>query len=442
MAIDGIFETSKRALYNSMAQINNTSTNIANVDTEGYKRRQINTTQMLGYNTLDREAVTRIVNQFLENRLNAESSKLSKYESDETLLTQIEDLFAEPDDSALSNVMTEFWNSWNDLATDPESQTNREVVKDKAEQLSNTFHQISADMDRVKFEIGSDLSNTINDANSLIQQIGQINAKIAYAESADLLDQRDQVIEELSNLLNVEVRDSENGLLISTDGQILVSGSDVRKLDTVVYERDGYSQYKLRVEGSNEIEIESGKMSSLLDIYNNSIPEYMSSLNTLAVSLAQKVNAVHVTGYNLSGITGINFFSTGITGAANFTVNSAILEDASLIATSASSNSSGDGSIAQAIYDLQTEANIGSLTFSQYYNNLITSIGNQVEEAADLSESQSNIVLSLQNQRDSVSGVSLDEEMTYLIQYEQSYQAASKLLTTVQDMVDTLLSVI
>jgi flagellar hook-associated protein 1 FlgK len=91
---------------------------------------------------------------------------------------------------------------------------------------------------------------------------------------------------------------------------------------------------------------------------------------------------------------------------------------------------------------LQTEANIGSLTFSQYYNNLITSIGNQVEEAADLSESQSNIVLSLQNQRDSVSGVSLDEEMTYLIQYEQSYQAASKLLMTVQDMVDTLLSVI
>lgn len=442
MAIDGIFETSKRALYNSMAQINNTSTNIANVDTEGYKRRQINTTQMLGYNTLDSESTSRVIDQFIENRLNAENSKLSQYESDETILTQIEDLFAEPDDSALSNVMTEFWNSWNDLAADPESQTNREVVKDRSEQLSNTFHQLASDLERVQTEISSDLDNNINDVNSLIRQIGQINEKIAYAESADLLDQRDQVIEELSELMNIDVRDSENGLLISTDGQILVSGSSTRAVSAVVTEKGGYAQFEYRVEGSNTIEVEAGVLGSLADIYNNSIPEYMETLDTLAVSLAEKVNAIHSTGYNLSGITGINFFSTGITGAANFSVNSAILEDASLIATAGSTDSSGDGSIAQAIYDLQTEANIGSLTFSQYYNNLITNIGNQVEEASDLYESQSNIVLSLQNQRDSVSGVSLDEEMTYLIQYEQSYQAASKLLMTVQDMVDTLLNVI
>jgi len=442
MAIDGIFETSKRALYTSMAQINNTSTNIANVDTEGYKRRQINTTQMLGFNTLDKESISRVVDQFIENRLSAESSKLSQYESDETILTQIEDLFAEPDDSALSSVMAEFWNSWNDLAADPESQTNREVVKDKSEQLSNTFHQLSSDLERVQTEIASDLDNNIDDVNSLIRQIGQINEKIAYAESADLLDQRDQVIEELSELMNIDVRDSENGLLISTDGQILVSGSSTREVSVAVTEKGGYAQFEYRVEGSNEIEIEAGILGSLADIYNNNIPEYMKALDTLAVSLAEKVNTIHSSGYNLSGITGINFFSTGITGAANFSVNNAVLNDASLIASSAAANSSGDGSVAQAIYDLQTEANIGSLTFSQYYNNLITHIGNQVEEASDLSKSQSNIVLSLQNQRDSVSGVSLDEEMTYLIQYEQSYQAASKLLMTVQDMVDTLLNVI
>ncbi len=442
MAIDGIFETSKRALYNSMAQINNTSTNIANVDTEGYKRRQINTTQMLGYNTVDNEAINRMVNQFLENRLCAETSKKSQYENDETILTQIENLFAEPTDAALSNVMTEFWNAWNDLAADPENQTAREVVKDRSEQLTVTFHQLDSDLKRMQSELSSDISNNLEDINTLTRRIAQINAKLAYTESPDLLDQRDLLIEELSDLINVETRDSEDGLLIFTDGQILVSGSNAREIEATVTSGEEHSRFVLKVEGTNAIELESGKMNSLLNFYNEYIPEYMQALDSLAVAITEKVNAIHATGYNLNGVTGINFFESGVTGAANFMVNGAILNDSSLIAASAVAGSSGDGSIAQAIFDLQRGDNIGALTFDEYYNNLITKIGNQLEEASSLNESQSNVVLSLQNQRDSFSGVSLDEEMTRLIQYEQSYQAASKMLMTVQEMVDTLLSVV
>ena len=141
-------------------------------------------------------------------------------------------------------------------------------------------------------------------------------------------------------------------------------------------------------------------------------------------------------------MTGMNFFANNISGADDFRVSEEIFRDPSLIATSSTIDAVGDGSIAQAISDIQFESCVQDNTISDFYNGLISNIGNRVQEAQFMRRSQEMVVQNLENQRDSISGVSLDEEMTKLIEYEQAYQAAARMIATVDEMVQTVLNMI
>ncbi len=448
MAITTIFDISQQALLNNQSAIDTTAKNIANINTEGYKRRRVemtNTTGLSNVNSyLERDDLSRIRNIFVDNRLRMEHENLGKYETSQMVLNNIESIFGEPLDSGLQNIMMEFWKAWNDLANNPESQTAKTVVKDKAVMMTNTFNRIHSDFRNLQEQIGFDINEKVSEVNQLIEQIGSLNQRLSADSSADLLDQRDALIDKLSELIDIDIREYSNReITISLSGQILISQNYSSKLVSTVNYSNNFSFYEFHVEnGETPLDIDGGSLGALLKVNNQDIPEYIEQLNTLAKTMANRVNQVHSLGYNIYGKNKVNFFESNVQGAADFRVSSDILNDPSRIATAQSSGSSGDNTIALAIYDIQNEKLINGATLSDFYGSLISNVGSQVREATFLTESQTKIVENLQNQRDAISGVSLDEEMAALIQYENAYMAASRLIQAADTMIKALLDVV
>lgn len=451
MSFARIFEIGKRSMLAYQSAIDTTAGNIANVNKRGYTRRRVELSELsqgiaglgrigLGVNV---EEVTRIRQRMIEHQLYQETQHLGKFEAGEMMLNQLESVFGEASGAGLSNVISEFWNSWNDLANDPESQANRSIVKDRAIVLANTFNRIHTDMQNMQTQLASEINYKIDNINQVTNQIAQINKQISLSNSPDLMDERDLLIADLAKMVNIKVKEKEDGqVIISTSGLILVSEQFSNELTTTISRDDEYNSITVGFKNMNhQPKITSGQLASLLDVHNNNIPDNIDNLNALANSLADSVNSLHSTGYNLDNITGINFFNSNNGGASDFQVNSAIISDPSLIATrTATTTGPGEGDLALAISNLQHEAIVDGQTASNYYTSMLSVIGSEIQQTEFLFNSQQIIVEQIVNQKESISGVSLDEEMTRLIQYEQSYEAAIKVMNTVDEMMETLLA--
>ncbi len=448
MAITTIFDISQKALLNNQAAIDTTAKNIANVNTEGYKRRQVTNYNITGFGSANgqpgQDEFYRIRNVFVENRLRMEQDNLEKYETSQMVLENIESIIGEPSDSGLQNIMMEFWNAWNDLANDPENPAAKTVVKDKAVVMAHTFNRVYSDFRSLQEQIGYNINEKVDRVNQIISQIYNTNERLGSNSTSDLLDQRDILIDELSTLIDINVHEYENnGITISVGGQILVSDNYCSEIDADATYNNGFSDYKLSIGSNpNTVAINGGSLGALLEINNIHIPNYVEQLNTVAVSLANRVNQIHSLGYNSAGETGISFFSKNIQGANDFSVHEDILSDSTGIATAQSVGASGDNAIALAICDIQQERLIGGMTISDTYNSLVSEVGSQLRESTFMADSQALVMENLKNQRDAVSGVSLDEEMAKLIEYENAYQAASRLIQTANLMLETLLEVL
>lgn len=445
MSISKIFDISKRSLLSHQTAIDTTSKNITNVNNEGYKKRRIDLSNLaLGFNTVSGDGITRIRQRFAESQLWKEHQNLSKYQTDEMLMTNVEDIYGEPEGSGLANVMSEFWNAWNDLANDPESQSYRTVVRSRGILLARTFNRIHQSFKTLQQDVSNDIQEKVLQINQYISQIAKINNQIGIRASNDLLDERDVLITNLSRLLNIEIRENQDkNVTISTGGQILVTGTTVNSIAVSTESVEGNLSTRLFIEGSDrQLDITTGELGSLVSMQNTYIPDQIEKINLLAKTVTERVNALHQSGYNLDGTTGINFFKSGVTQADEMEISTEIDSDPTLIATASVPGEPGDGSIAQALFDLQSDTVINQQSFSNFYNMVVSQVGNDVKEASFLKSSEEKLVQSLQNQRDSVTGVSLDEEMTKLVEYERAYQAAARMIASADEMIQTILNLV
>jgi len=448
MPISSIINIARRALTAHQSAVDTTARNIANINTDGYKRRRIDLSALnsngLRNTGFTQDNMARIRQRFIENQLGYENQNLGKYKMDKMIMTQIENIFGEPNDSGLINVMSEFWNSWNDLANDPESQYARTIVHDKGVVLANTFNRIHSDLINLNQQICNDIHEKVTQVNQIINQIKSINQQISANYSDDLMDQQDLLVTKLTSLMNIDTRESANGeITVSINGQIIVSDDYVNELAVNTSSESGISITNIYLsEGNRPLNINSGEVGSLIEINNRQIPDYIGKLDTLARSIAEQVNTIHYKGYNLDGTTEINFFSDNISGASDFKVSDDVYNDPSIIASGESMDKPGDGSIAQDIFDIQFYQSVQGSTVFDFHNSTVGQIGSKVQESEFLSRSAEMIVQNLQNQRDSVSGVSLDEEITNLIKHEQAYQAAARMVSTVDEMMQTVLNML
>lgn len=434
-----------------------TGQNIANANTSGYRRQDIQfeaTTPSsevaartpsgavyLGTGVTV-SAVRRLQDQYMDTQYRLESQNQGMWESRSNSLNQIETLFPEPGGSGLNNMMDQFWNSWQDLASSPESVPDRTAVIEKATALADRLREVYNGMRTMQMEMNNSVEDKVTNINRIASQIATLNVQITQSSIGDskpndLMDMRDNLLEQLSKAVKVDAQGTTgNDTIVSIDGKTLVQGGHVNEL-SLSKDSTGLSSIKWSDDNS-AVSIRGGELKGLMDVRDGDIPQFIASLNQIASGIVNAVNAAHAAGADTSGNPAGTFFVAG-SDASNIAVNPAVVADPTKVAASGN-GSLGDNSTAVAISKLSSSIVIGGQTISAAYAALVGSVGAKTQEATVQLTAHNSTLTQLQNQRDSISGVSLDEEMTNMIKYQKSYDAAARVVTMINDMLDTVIN--
>ena len=455
------FEIGKRGLLSQQFALNVTSHNISNVNTPGFSRQRAVLRTTTPYNTIqgslgtgvDVVGVQRYRDIFFDTQYRQESQNLGQWSSLYQGLQSLEDTaFAgEPSDNGMSTLMNNFWNSWQDLTTDPENQTYRSNLKEQSTVLVDAFHQKYKFLKDLEQSTNDNITQKVVEVNSLANQIASLNQQISYAELSggkanDLRDSRDLLIDELSKIVDVNVVEQTTGsVTVYVGAMTLVEKNTVNYLDTEKEYEEGVMKSTVVWKGtSSAVRFSNGELSGLYKVRDEVIPEYTDALNQMAETLVTQVNAVHKQGYALDGVTtGIDFFDPNGVTAQNIALSSDVENDVNNIAAASNSNASGDSSNALAIAQLRNSLlmNDGSATIGDFYSSLIGVLGSRAKETEDIKDSQELLLTQIENNRQAVEGVSLDEEMANMIQFQHAYEAAAKVISTMDEVMTTLIDI-
>lgn len=453
-----LLDIARRALSAQQLAMDTVGHNIANVNTEGYSRQRVSLTAAQPAATANGflgqgvtvSSIERVHDEFIESQLQSEHQSLNYWSTRDTYLSQIEGIYNEPSDTGLSSIMSEFWDSWSELATEPDNGSVRENVKQVGSQLCNALNNLYQRFQGLQSDLDEELKVQVSEVNSYLSQIASLNNDIVASENGGSManeyrDRRDLLLEELSGLADVQTVERDDGqVTVTLGGQILVERNQVYELGyTEVSNGNSVVIVPTWEENGQAIDITSGSMYSVMEARDSDIQNELDNLDAIAVAIATSVNEIHQTGYGTDGTTGNNFFAESTSGAQDIALDSYILSDISKIATS-STGEAGDGSVALSIAQIQ-EAKImnnNSITIDDYYASAIGALGIHAQEATNMYENEEAMVQQLENQKASVSGVSLDEEMTLMIQYQYAYQAAAQLITTVDEMIQTIIDMV
>lgn len=448
--ISGIANTALSALTTYTAAINTTSRNIANAETTGYTRQQA-VIESTG-STVNVTTVKRIYDSFVTQQLQSANTDLGKWEAEQETIASVEGIFSDTEDCGLSSVLSDFWNAWSDVAADPSDSTARTVLAGAADTLADTFNSMGYDLTDIQNNIDDSIEETVASINDLTQQIADINQKINTATAAGVdtntyKDTLDSLVLDLSELVDINTSTDSTGQVSIqlADGKSLVEGTTTWSLSTETNSTTGLQDVTWVAESGTETAItddmSSGKLGGYLEVRDDLIPSYQEQLDSLASTIITQINTLQTTGYDLNGDAGVAFF-TG-TSAVDIAVNTAIIDDPSLIAASSTADGvPDDGDNATTLAELQNSLilNSGTSTFSDYYAALVSKIGSDVGSIDAYCSSQSDTVELYKNQRDSVSSVSLDEETTRLLLYQSAYSASAKIMTYLDEMLKTLIN--
>jgi len=451
-------DIARQALAAQQAGLGVTGHNIANVNTPGYSRQRVTfeskAPALTQWGFMGRgvsiQYIERIRDEFVDLEIRTEKQSFGKWEYKERAMKEVEDVFNEPSDSGLGAILSNFWDSWGELANDPQSGSASEWVKQVGSHLVNTFNHLHSRFSSIQTNLDNELKLGVEEVNVLLHQVADLNDKVASTEGRgisanDFRDKRDKLVEDLYELVGVRVIEREDGMVsVTLDGKSLVERSSVtelgirtRSLGNIVVSDPTWAVNK------SSLSMVNGKLHGIVEMRDEVIVDQLEKLDEIANTLVTKVNEIHQTGYGKDGSIGIDFFNNSTSGAGDISLSHSVESDVSKIAASGD-GSSGDGRIAMQIFDLrETRIMSGnSVSVDDFYAAMMGALGVQSQEATFMRENQEFMVQQLENQRSSLSGVSLDEEMTNLIRYQHAYEAAARLVTTVDEMMQVLLDMV
>jgi flagellar hook-associated protein 1 FlgK len=459
----GVLNIGARALFAQQRAIDVTGKNIANVNTPGYSRERINMTPSapidspigpMGYG-VETGAVERIYDRFLGVQITSENSNLGRWQARQSMLERVEVAFDESDGYGLSQSLGAFWNSWQDLALNPGGATERSAVAAAGQSLADTIAEKYDTLGRTQSDIDTAIGSAVNDINRLTSEIAELNRKIGTVEKSgqnanDYRDSRDLALKELSELIDISSFEDANGSVVVSvgNGRVLVEDTNQYVLETEP-NAEGHTAviWPGLASGRQDVssEIAGGRVGGWLEARDTQIASYKVALNDLAAALIQEVNDQHALGFDLNGTAGGDFF-TGST-AADIGMSEDILADGDLIAAASDAAAvPGDPTNALAMaglrYELAVTVGGSSATFDGAVGSLVSRVGRDVQDATSNATHQADMMTYLENYRESVSGVSLDEEMVNLIKYQAAYTAAAKLISLADEMMDSLFTML
>jgi flagellar hook-associated protein 1 FlgK len=427
-------QTSLRGLIAHQQSLNTTGHNIANANTAGYSRQEAVLSAMnalvvpansvitgagaqLGTG-VDVTQIRRIRDTFLDVQFRSANMQLGGAAAKSNSLEQVELSFAEPTEDGINQLLGQFWRAWSDVANVPEpSAASRIAIVEAGNSLAAAFQTVHAQLTKIAGQAQTEydrITGANGDVEIWARELSELNETIAHAvivgqSPNDLMDRRDLLIDRLSELAQVSVTNLESGA-------VRVDFGGVTLVDPAAAGGFTWPQTLTRP---------GGKLEALQDLAAATGPalSFLRRLDTIAADLVTRVNAIH------SGPTGVNFFDPAGLTAERLTV---VATSATIV--TGSRPDSGRNDIVTAIAQLRGG------TIDRGYSSLIAELGGVVKSNLNTEANQQSLVDAIENRRQSVQGVSADEEMTNMIRFQRGYQASSRMMSTLDQMLDTLIN--
>ena len=453
--IKNIFEIAKNSLFAHQTAINVTGQNIANANTDGYTRKTANfipSVTLLGDKLslgsgVHINEIQRTRDLYIDNQLNFQKQGMSYWKTMDSKHAILEQVFEEPGETGLSSVMNAFFESWYELSNNPDNTSVRDNVIFHGDALAQKFNYLNERFANLQNEISSEISQTVDDFNNYGGQLAEINKKLVYVTKegegySNLLDKRDKLIGKMHEIMDISTRENELGQVnIMFAGKVFVQKNQFIAIDP---SNQGANLSNLNwTDGSSTSMPDGGQLGALNKFLTDIIPDNKNKLNELATGLVDAINTAHQAGYGLDGSTGVNFFDDSSVDAYSIKINSELLTNNQMLAASGDGQG-GSGANALVLAKLQDELSMSgnTMTFTSYYADMVSNEGYLKRESANLLESQELFVNSLYTYQQSISGVSIDEEMTNLIKFQRGYQAAAQMITVADELTETIINMI
>ena len=461
--------------------------NIANINTASYSRQQVtlsaNPSQVFGtlqYGTgVGVASILGVRDKYLELQITQTTSRQAAAETRTATLEGISSVFEEDGSSGLSTLIGNCFTAFQKLAANPEDGSVRTGVIGQAQSLVSGLKSRYQTLEDQVSAADQNVGSLVTQVNTLTKQIAQLNTTISATategEDSDARDQRQALVNQLAKLVGIQTyEDADNNLQITLDSgsAALVSGSTAYAMTaTPDASLDNHCRVDV-VMGGTTVDvtgrISGGSLGANLELRDTTLPGYEAQLDELAAGIASGTNLLHRTGYALDGTTtgedfflgtsanGANGLPATVSAADNYkgmvnalAVNSALVDDPCLVAAADAAGSAGNNGIASAIAALRSAAATvdtngdgtgDSGPFGTVVSSLVNRIGTDLQSGETASTTQQNLVSALQTQRQSVSGVDLDEEATQLLAYQRGYQAAAHFISVIDNLTSQLMS--
>ncbi len=322
-------EMGKRSLMAQSQSISTAGHNISNADTEGYSRQRVQLRQydpiyrpdltraetagQIGQ-SVDAESISRVRDTLLDGRITAQANQESYWATREKYYTMLEGIYNEPADVSVRSNMDKFWESWQELSLYPETKAARQAVVTRGETLAESIRQRYTSLAGIGNLINGDIEATVKQVNDFASRIAALNTEIERSEAMgdnpnDLYDQRDLMVDKLSQIINIttDIRDNDE-FMVHVGGHILVQGGIARGFDTEpVLDDNGYSKVVWADSGNTAV-IEGGSLGALIELRDVDVRSELHGLNTMTMNFMDLVNDIHRNAVGANNTTGLDFF--------------------------------------------------------------------------------------------------------------------------------------
>jgi flagellar hook-associated protein 1 len=469
--ISSTMNLGQRAMANSQSALHTTAHNVANRQTEGYSRQKVEIMSSppsgLGKNRFGNGAhmgsVQRVNNPYMERQIGNEKSQLGFLQGQASGLSRLEQVYNEQSTEGISSSMAQFFNSFRELSTAPESMAKRIAVKESGDLLAKDFGRVNQQLIGIRGDANSQVALTVNEINSNTHEIASLNSQIQKIEvgggfANDERDRRDLLLKKLGELTEIRWAEGEDSTVTvsAANNAILVAGVEAHRLDVVASPADGN-----KAEGDFDVvyyhheraapmvitdRLKGGRLGGVLSIRDGDVKEFKDKMDQMAFEISSNVNDLHAQGFNAFNRSGEAFFEPlagAKDAAANMRLRPQIAGDVGRIAAGYDMNSPGDNRVANAIADVQHSKEFfdGNTSLNDFYKGIVTELGLRTQNVNRSVETQEGVVKQLEGLRESYSGVSIDEEMANMIEWQKQFDASARIIKTADEMFDTVLSI-
>lgn len=462
------FNTAVKGLLASQRSLYIMNHNLSNVNTKGYSRQQgsqrattphsIPGVGLLGTGT-EIYDIVRIRDSYVDFKYWNENAPKGEWEIKKNTLDEIEKLFGEPSNSSFRQYLDDFFKSLDNMSTNPGDFSYREPIRENALALTKHINESAVRLQKLEEETEFSIEAKVKNINSIANQIASLNKQIYSSEidgraANDLRDRRDLLVDDLSKIVNVKVDESSDGKYrVSISGVSIVDHIHVFEIKT---QKDKTANtIELKWSNGSTVNLKSGELKGLLELYNGDgkdnsyrgIPYYQRKLDEFAEGLATKFNDEHEKGYGLDGETGKQFFDfDGAKGiAATITLHEDILTDLKNIAAGGEPGNAEDNTNLLKLIGLRDEKGFFDEGLSQgtpddFLKSIISNLAVDSMQGQRMYESQNIILKNIESKRNSISGVSYDEETADMVRFQHAYVAAARMITTMDNIMDVTIN--